>query len=410
MTQMQARARLEAVANCGAVVLDSEHEPLGGNCMQKVGLFCALALAFGALLIAGTAAADIKSFNAAMKAKDYKAAAAEAATTWPTLDKSRKDLAVIAREFGFAAYLSGDFAGAKIYGEAALTASRAQGEAPELQMGSETLTRLAEHRMAPSEATRDKMYAVLAARTEHPGVDLVSYFAADEALAFDFKRGDWKDAMASAGVGSKLSGNGGAFYLVQHLRFDLFASVARYMIDKEQPAYDDLDVLHQRVIDAINAAESDEAAKPLETVYWDIRAWREALGNHLAGRRKLKVPEAAAPHEMRMRSVNDRAVRLLDLGAEDKPCQLTIDMKRNPQYPKSALYKGLIGVVILRVDVDAQGKSLKPEILGAVPDKIFGDAVMRSVKDLRHLPGEKWGPDCAVQRTGRVITFMFSMG
>ena len=54
-----------------------------------------------ALLAAAPATADIKAFNAKVLARDYKGAAAEAAATWPTLDKSCKDIAIIANEFGF---------------------------------------------------------------------------------------------------------------------------------------------------------------------------------------------------------------------------------------------------------------------------------------------------------------------
>jgi TonB family protein len=366
-----------------------------------------LALGLCGWLLAAPAFADIKSFNVAMKAKDYAKAAAEAAATWPTLDKSREDLAVIAREFGFAAYLSGDFAAARMFGEAAVLSGAA--EEAELRLGSETLFRLAEHKLAPSEATRDKVYAALSTRATLPSVDLVSYFAADTITAYDFLRGDWKDAIASASTGSTLSANGGALYLVQHYRFDLFGAVARYMVDKQRPAYDELGKLKVRIVDSINAAATDDDADPLTSLYWDTHAWHTSLGTHLSGRRKLDESPGSWTHESRMRSAGDRAVRLLDLGAEDKPCQVKVDVRRPLQYPSSALYKGLLGTVILRVDLDAEGKALNPEILGAVPDKVFGDAVLKGLKDLRHLPGEKWGSDCRLERTGRVITFTFTL-
>lgn len=105
--------------------------------MHKTVVSVGLALGLGLAVLAGPARADIKSFNAAMQKGDYKAAAAEAASTWPTLNKSRDDLAIIAREVGFAAYLAGDFAAAKTYGEAAVAGSNALGEEPILRAGSE---------------------------------------------------------------------------------------------------------------------------------------------------------------------------------------------------------------------------------------------------------------------------------
>lgn len=77
----------------------------------RIGVFVA------GVLMALPAWGDIKSFNAAVTAGDFKKAAAEAATTWPTLDKSRDDIALIAREFGFAAYLATDYAAAQTYAD-----------------------------------------------------------------------------------------------------------------------------------------------------------------------------------------------------------------------------------------------------------------------------------------------------
>src|SRR5689334_24181109 len=59
--------------------------------------------------------ADMKAFNAAVKVGDYKAAAAAARETWPTLDSNNPDIAVIAREFAWAAMRGGDAENARIY-------------------------------------------------------------------------------------------------------------------------------------------------------------------------------------------------------------------------------------------------------------------------------------------------------
>ena len=54
-------------------------------------------------------------------------------------------------------------------------------------------------------------------------------------------------------------------------------------------------------------------------------------------------------------------------------------MSQKPVYPRSALYKYLVGTVILEVDVDAQGASSNPRILAAVPLEFFGASVLQSV-------------------------------
>jgi len=45
-----------------------------------------------------------------------------------------------------------------------------------------------------------------------------------------------------------------------------------------------------------------------------------------------------------------------------------------------------------------------------VPDKYFGEAVLRSVNDIRYKPGGKWGAECTLVQPGRVITFQFTVG
>src|SRR4029077_4732879 len=60
--------------------------------------------------------ADMKAYNAAVKAGDYKAAAEEAKSVWPSWDKSQPETATVAREFGFAALIAGDNSSARDFG------------------------------------------------------------------------------------------------------------------------------------------------------------------------------------------------------------------------------------------------------------------------------------------------------
>lgn len=369
--------------------------------------FRALALGLVVLLTSASAQADIKSFNAAMKARDFKTAAAEASSTWPTLDKSRDDIAIIAREFGFAALMAGDFAAARTFGNAAVSSSAALGESPEMRIASDLLRDVAAHKLSPSASTRDQLHRSLQARAAHEGLDLITYFAADIATAYDFQRGAWKEAEASANLAKELSEQGGDPYRVQAFRFDLFANVAEYLRTREVNVYGELGALRDRTIAEINAAASDSDAQPFAQLYWEVHAWRSSIGSHLVARRKMKWPEA--PETSPPKS-GDRAKRLLGFRTDDDDCFSYIDMRRDIEYPKSALYKGLIGVVILRVDIDAQGAASNPEIVTAVPDKYFGNAVLKSVDNIRFKPGDKWSEGCSLQQTGRVITFQFTVG
>ena len=368
-----------------------------------------VAAAMGAVLLCGSAFADIRSFNAAVLARDYKKAAAEAATTWPTLDKSRADIAVIAREFGFAAYVAGDFAAAKTFGDAAVAGSAAHNESVEGRTGSEILLRLSELKLTPQKVSRDRLYGVLQTRVTQPSIDLLSYLSADTMTAYDFDKGNWKDASASAALGETLTAKSNGAYALQNFRFGLFKGVADYMASKDAKVFAQITSIKDRMLVAINAAPDDESARPIADFYWEVLAWQNAIGSHLVGRRKLKWPDKDDDERAGLRST-DRAVRLLSLRSGDDPCVSEIDMRRNPQYPSSALYKGIIGTVILRVDIDAKGDASNPKILAAVPGEMFGAAVLRSVDNIRYKPTKDWGPACSLAYPGRVVTFQFVIG
>lgn len=367
-----------------------------------------------ALMLAAPAQADIKSFNAAMGAKDYKKAAAEAASTWPTLDKSRKDLAVIAREFGFAAYLADDFVAAKAFSEAAIASGDAVSEDAVLRAGSEVLLRAAELKLSPGVATRAKLMTALTARAASPGLDAMTAVAAELVTDGDFDKAAWADAVASASLAERLSTNGGKAYQAKAFRFALLKNVATYMLTKNGDGHAEVRGLRKRIVQEINAAPSDAAAAPFVPIYWDAAAWEASIRNQLYADGQLSLYQLITLNVFDMREADnrvtdDRAVKLLGLRAPDEPCQTKVDMRREVKYPGSANYQGITGVVILRVDVNAKGESLNPEILAAVPDGRFGKAVMDRIESLRHKPGEKWGPTCSLAREDKVVTFQFAI-
>ena len=372
--------------------------------MPSVAAFRALVLGFAAALLVGASAhADIRSFNAAMNAGDFKTAAAEAVSTWPTLDASRDDLAIIAREFGFAAYMAGDFAAARTFGEAAIASGAALGEDESDRAVSDVLRDVAIHKLSPSAATRDQLVRSLQVRVTLPANDLISYVAADVVTTYDFARGAWPEAEASAVLGLQLSEAGGPDYLDYVFRYDLLGNVAEYMRTQEVNVYDQLVSLRRKARAAINAASSDESAEPFADIYWQTRAWANAIGSHLVGNRKMKWPEAPESTEQ----PGDRAPRLLGDRDPEAVCRSHVYMRREIPYPKSAIYSGFHGTVMLRVDVDAAGVVSNSEVLASVPDKRFADAVMGSVWNIRYRRYVDAPPTCSLAQTGRVITFVF---
>lgn len=353
------------------------------------------------------ASADIRAFNDKVTARDFKAAAAEAAATWPSLDKSRKDIAVIAREFGFAAYMAGEYAAARAFAQFALDYEAAGAQASDQGSSATVLEKLAAFKQQPGPPTRNELFGVLLVRAGAPGLDIVSYLGLDATLAYDFEKGAWNDARSSSALGEQLTSSGGRAYLLHNRRFQLFKGVATYMSAKRKTVFDDLTRLVEVMKADIEAAPTEAEAEALAQFYWEVVAWRETIGSHLVGRDKMKWPKEDADEESR--SPTPRQVKYLRARPDSLACKAKPDFRRPPKYPDMAVFKGLIGTVILAVDVDAEGRASNPKVLAAVPDKPFGEAVLNSVKDLSYAAGEPWGPSCSLAQAGRVIHFQFKI-
>ncbi|MET0568655.1 MAG: hypothetical protein ABWZ74_06215, partial [Hyphomicrobiaceae bacterium] len=65
--------------------------------------------------VSTSAFADIKAYNAAVQRGDIAAAATEAEAVWQTLDKTKPNTVVIARDFAFTAMRAGRTAAALVF-------------------------------------------------------------------------------------------------------------------------------------------------------------------------------------------------------------------------------------------------------------------------------------------------------
>jgi hypothetical protein len=375
--------------------------------MRTLAIAGALAGAcLAAALIALPAFGDIKSFNAAVTAGDFKKAAAEAASTWPTLDKSRKDIGLIAREFGFVAYVAKDYAAAKTYAEFAAAQNVEGPAAAETKTLSNVLLRAAEYRLTPSDATRDSLYGALEARTGLPSFDNISFAATEALVAHDLENGRWRNAIASADLAAKLAGSAGRSYLIERRRYELYGAVASYRANDTRANYQKFVELNHAMVEELIAAPSDAAAERLLPLYWEVRSWRGAVYSHLKSRGR-SIPE---DDYRKGEQPPERLKKLTDAHEEDESCRRVFDWRAKPDYPKSALYEGFVGAVILRVDIGEDGKASNPVVLAAMPGKHFSDAVMKHVGQMKWVPGKTWDKSkCSLAEKGHVVTFSFQL-
>jgi TonB family protein len=388
-----------------------------GDIMRVLAFACTCAVV---ALIAGPAFADIKSFNTAVNAGEFKKAAAEAASTWPTLDKSRADIGLIAREFGFVSYVAKDYAAAKTYAEFAAAHKAEEPEAAETQTLANILLRAAEYRLKPSEATRDALFGALEMRAALPSFDNISFAATEAVVGHDLEKGRWRDAMSSTELGTKLATAGGAYYAYERRKYELYRNVADYRVREKAETYDRLTELIEAICVEAAAIPSDRPAQRFVELFWEAWAWRATLSAHLTSRRvsehlraseQRKADEKARWERFTASEQLRRRLGQPPTEPDAAACEKTFDARRKPEFPSSALHRGFVGSVVLRANIDDSGKLQNPEILAAVPEKYFGGAVLEAFDDMRYVPGKVWNPgECKMAQTGKVITFEFVIG
>ena len=249
--------------------------------MQYARFLQRVAVSAAAICLALPAFADIKSFNKsfndAMQAKDYRKAAAEAASTWATLAKGRTDLPIIANEFGFAAFMATDYAAARTYATAALAGN---GE-DAFHIGAELLLRLSQFKLTPNGDTRNGLQTALEASATLAGVDLVTFLGVNALTSYDVDNDNWRAAKVSAALGENLTGRGKAKPSAENLTFGLIRALATYVSDRNMASYLGLVALNEKVAAAIDDAASDEEAAKLEPAFWQVRAWQASAAEQL---------------------------------------------------------------------------------------------------------------------------------
>ncbi len=365
-----------------------------------------------ALLASAPAAADIKSFNTAMQAGNFKLAASEAAATWPTLDKTRDDLPIIAREFGFAAYMSGDFAAARTFATEALKETGDTPAAAASRVQSTVLLRAAEHRSGATDQTRDALVGALRARAALPGLDGISFIAAQAAVNYDFGKARWAPAHESSGIAKTLAEAGGPAYRVPALRFEMVQAAALHATATGTSGFDRLDALRKLLMREIDMAPSDAAAQAFVPLYWEVAAWSNAarpFARTQQNGRNNTVGAASTTGALEGAADDARSRRLLYLDAEGA-CKV----RPSPgELPRARRFEGddrFTATATIVFDVDERGGLFNVRSLASVPDAALGVALadlLSKDKDWKMTRGENWTSSCSLARANYSFTWIF---
>jgi TonB family protein len=362
----------------------------------------------GLVLLAAPAGADITAFNNAVSAGDYKTAAAAAKATWPTLDKSRPDIGLIAREFGFAALAAEDNQAAIDFAAFAAASAGETAEALDVRQGGRVIQRTAELKARPGIGAHKALADAMAAVPIAHGLDPIMGRGVGALVGYDLHAGTWRDLQKDAEMGEQLADASPSAKLPAGLaalrNYQLIEHIGAFLEhDRQDAVLVKFTALLDTLADDINAAPTEADASRFAPIYWQARAWTEAISVHFD---KSLAPISEA--EKAPRYETERISHLLGVEAPEEACRPVLEMSPLPVYPPFAIYRRLVGDVVVKVDVDAAGATSNARLLASTPDPAFGEAVMKAIGHLRFKPSDKWDTGkCTLAKKGLPVSFPF---
>lgn len=372
---------------------------------MRLGKILAGVCAAAAFGLAGAALADIKGFNAAVKAGDYRTAAAEAKTAWPTWDKSDPDTAIVAREFGFASYVAGDYAAAREYGVFLRDQGKSLATPDDQPASSAVLLAAADFRLGASEATRGALLTALKAREGKPGIDNLSVLAAEALYKYDWSKGDWAKASESAGVAWRLMDRAGAQLALRALDARATYATAGFFSGPDKQDYDNVVDAHDAVVDALDKESNPQKRLAFAPLKYQLEAWSLSMIRyfHAGQQTGTNIPVRVKERDLR----TPQYVIFPGSGLTGDQCtSLSADFD-HVQYPQAAMYLNMVGTVIMKIDLDSSGRVIKGEVLAAAPSGRFTEEVEKALPRVVFQRAEGSKPNCEMARTDYVFRIMF---
>jgi hypothetical protein len=371
--------------------------------ISRIAVGAALA---AAVLMAAAALADIKAFNAAVKAGDHKTASAVAREIWQTWDKEQADTALMAREFGFTSYVAGDHAAARDFGQFLKDHGPGLARPDDQPATSRVLLAAANYRLAANDGTREALLAALKAREAAAGIDYMSVLAAEALYKADWSNGAWSKGAESGALAWRLLDRGGDQIALRALDARATAATAGFMAGPDKADYERIVDAHDAVVARIDAALDPRKRLAFAPLKYQLQAWASSVeeyfraspqtGSNIPVRlsvRELAKPESAIFPDSVLTGGHCRYV--------EPSSWPTL------QYPQAAAFRGMVGAVVVKVDIDAAGVPNTWEILAAVPVRKFAETVERAMPGLRFQRTKDDPPTCSLARTSYVFSVHF---
>ncbi|MCB1693879.1 MAG: energy transducer TonB [Pseudomonadales bacterium] len=355
--------------------------------------------------------AGVQELNDAIGRNDYAAAAAETEAIWRNYDKGRPDAFRIAREFAFVHYMAGDVQTARDYTRYLTGKNALEMSDDDLPGATGALVALVNFGTKPSKRHRGELFRALRKRVAQPGYDAYTEKALQVLYLHDWEKGDWHKAAESSALASRFFSRAGDAAVSLETEARMISSVSRFLPTRTTEAYYELVELHNFVTEDIAHLDDPGLQVQLLKQRWTVFAWVRAIEAFYRtyygkpGGYRLTEDIDPRPLEMGrykiMRSPEPEDSRPL--------CQMDFEYDA-PHYPGLRLYEGFVGVVILMVDFDEEGRAHNGEILASVPVPSFGKSVLAVVESMHRIakPGEDVGK-CRVSERDVVIPITFEI-
>ncbi len=371
------------------------------RCVRRAAACAALFAAFAA----GAARADINAYNQAVKAGDYKTAAAEAKAVWSTFDKTSPATASVAREFGFSSYVAGDYAAAHDYGTF-LKENGAKLPTPDDQpVISAVLLAAADYRLNPK-SDRDGLASALEARVAAPGLDNISVLASEALYHGDWNEGAWLHAKKSTELAENLLDRGGGRFRARYDAAKIANAAAEFLASPAPRDYDLMVDVHNSIVADVDQASNEKAREALGREMYHSGAWANAIWAYVrsfATQTGSNIPVGVSEKNLD----NPKSAIFPDIPDPRPICQGRIDLDNFP-YPGIAEFRGVPGAVTLKLDMDDSGAVTHAEALASVPADVFADALVKASPTFhwKLKEGENL-KTCRMRRTNYVFTVIF---
>jgi hypothetical protein len=342
--------------------------------------------------LAPSASADIRAFNAALKAGDYRAASAAAAETWPGLDKASPDIAVTAREFAWVSMLAGDPGKAQAYTSFLTARASTLGPGDPALVTWRVLDAWAAFALRPASDTRRALADALAARTAIAGKDLISLRAAQALFKDEWDAGLWRDAAAVAQSGARIARDFGRGFVDVVYQLETGRLAASFVDRATNEAVLYLNDLAVRVY-AEAMTETDAGMKQrLVDAFFAADAWAEAANLRLIqqGRKSASAdrPKTTSPARLTP-APGDPAL---------PECQIARAANaREPDFSANRRFQGWPGFATYRLKVAEDGRFSEVRVVGIAPYGELGVAASKGIEDWRwQFTGAVRPPSCRI--------------